>query len=197
MSDQNTSLSSDDGSLKQQAILAEYTSLRDEIAGRTRDQLVCVTASLIAIGALLSTVATNPVKFSGLLVVAPWILAVFGILWCDHAHAIHLIAVYLRDEIEQKKLRSLPGGSNPPETIGWETYLQNKRQTSTFLGYINILLPLLYFALPSIVIVIAYFFLRFRGETALPKVLEFSFIGLGALLLVALLFSWRRAYRLT
>lgn len=197
MSDQNTSLSSDDGSLKQQAIIAEYTSLRDEIAGRTRDQLVCVTASLIAIGALLSTVATDPVKFTGLLVVAPWILAVFGILWCDHAHAIHLIAVYLRDEIEQKKLWLLPGGSNPPETIGWETYVQNKRQTSTFLGYINILLPLLYFALPSVVIGITYFFLRFDGGTALPKVLEYSFVGLGVLLLAALLFSWRRAYRLT
>lgn len=127
MSDQNTPSCSNGASLKQEAIIAEYTSLREEIAGRTRDQLVCVTASLVAIGALLSTVATDPIKFSGLLVVAPWILTVFGILWCDHAHAVHMIAAYLRDEIEQKKLRQLPGAADLPETIGWETYLQNKR----------------------------------------------------------------------
>ena len=195
MSNQNTLSCSNGGSLKQEAIIAEYTSLREEIAGRTRDQLVCVTASLVAIGALLSTVATDPVKFSGLLVVAPWILAVFGILWCDHAHAVHMIAVYLREEIEQRKLWQLPGAADPPETIGWETYLQNKRQTSRLLGSINVLLPMFYFGLPSIVVIIAYFFLRFRGETALPTVLEYSFIGLGAVLFAVLLFSWRCAYR--
>ena len=64
------------------------------------------------------------------------------------------------------------------------------------LGYINILLPMFYFVLPSIVVIIVYFFLRFRGETALPTILEYSFIGLGAVLFAVLLFSWRRAYPL-
>jgi hypothetical protein len=187
----------DDVALKLQAVIAEYSSLRDEISDRSRDQLVCVTASLVGIGALLSTVATDPVKFSGLLVVAPWLLAVFGILWCDYAHGIHLAAMYIRDEIEQKKLPQLLGGATCSHTIGWETYLQTKRDTTKLLGYINVVLPLLYFVLPSVVVIIAYFLLRFRGDTALPLALEYSFVGLGVFLLAALLFSWRRAFRLT
>jgi hypothetical protein len=112
----------DDVALKFQAVIAEYSPLRDEISGRSRDQLVCVTASLVGIGALLSTVATDPAKFSGLLVVAPWL---------------------------------------------------------------------------PVVVIIAYFLLRFRGDTALPQALEYSFVGLGVFLLAALLFSWRRAFGLT
>gem|GEM_PF-2614753 len=181
----------------QAAILSEYNSLRDEISARSRDQLVCVTASLLAVGALLSTVAADPARFSGLLVIAPWILAVFGILWCDHAHAVHLIAQYLRDELEQKKLPRILGVQTEANTIGWETYLQQKREASSFLGYVNIVLPLVYFALPSIAAIAAYFLLRFGGGAALPRVLEYSFVGIGVLLLVAMYLSWRRAYRLT
>lgn len=197
MCEQEPPTPAEDRALRQAAILAEYNSLRDEISARSRDQLVCVTASLIAIGALLSTVAANPAKFSSLLVIAPWILAVFGILWCDHAHAIHLIAGYLRDEVEQKKLRQLGACESATETVGWETYLQGRRQTSRLLGFVNILLPLVYFGLPSVAAIVAYFLLKFRGDASLPSVLEYSFVGIGVLLLLAMYLSWRRAYQAT
>lgn len=185
-----------DADHKTQAVLAEYKALRDEITARSRDQLICVTASLVAVGTLLSTVASDPRKFSGLLVVAPWLLAVFGILWCDHAYAIHLIAVYIREEIEQKTLSNLLGNAGQ-YYVGWETYIQQKRDTSWFLGYINYVMPLLYFALPSVVVIIAYFLLRTSGGTVLPRALEWSFVGLGILLLVALIAAWRRTSKLT
>jgi hypothetical protein len=133
MSQQEEALTPDDASLKQQAIIAEYNSLRGEIAARSRDQLVCVTASLVGIGALFGTVAGNPEKFSGLLVVAPWILCIFGSIWCNHAHAVYLIAVYLREEIEQQKMPRLPGGTKFPPAISWETYIHSKRKKSLFL----------------------------------------------------------------
>ena len=174
------------------AVIAEYNSLRAEISARSRDQLLCVTASLLSVGALLSTVATDPGKFAGLLVVAPCLLLVLGIMWCDHAHAIHLIALYLRQEIEGKSIPALCG-KDLRRYLGWETWLQERRDSSPFLGYINTILPYLYFGLPSLVVVIAYLLVRMRSRTALPEELEIAFIGLSAVLFVTLVFSWRRA----
>jgi len=186
MSEQEEALTPDDAALKQAAIIAEYNSLRGEIADRSRDQLVCVSGSLVATAALLGAVAAaaDPSRLSGLLLVAPWILSVFGILWCNHAYAIFSIAVYLREEIEQNKMPA----------IGWETYIAKRRKTSSFLNSINFLVPMLYFALPSMVFIAYYIILRFWGGTTFG-VLKYSFIGLVICPLIAFFFSWRRAFR--
>lgn len=177
-----------------QVILAEYTSLRAEIANRSRDQLVCVTGSLVTTGAVLSTVASNPKEYVGLLVIAPWLLAVFGLLWCDHAHGIHYIAKYIREKLEKEALPPLIGTRSAPR---WEVYIHEERHDHRFLGFINTVLPMLYFALPATSLAGTYFFLRIREGTALPRMMEVSFIGLGALLLLALAVSWRRVLKLT
>ena len=70
--------------IKMAAIIAEYSSLREEISNRSKDQLVCVTGSVTAVSVLLGVIAANPGRYSGLLIVMPWILSVFGIIWCDH-----------------------------------------------------------------------------------------------------------------
>jgi hypothetical protein len=181
---------------KMQGLVAEYNSLRTEIHGRTRDQLLCVTTSLVAVGAALGAVAARPEIFSGLLVLAPWLLAVLGIVWCDHAHAIHMIALYIREEIEQKGIVELLS-STGYRAIGWESYVQNRRETSSLPGWINIALPLMYFALPAAACIVAYFVLRGMGSTDLPRILEYFFVGVGVLLLGVLIFAWRRAFRLS
>jgi hypothetical protein len=177
-----------------QAILAEYNSLRTEIANRSRDQLVCVTGSLVTTGAVLSTVASDPASYTGLLVIAPWLLAVFGLLWCDHAHGIHFIAKYIREELEAKALPSLIGDRT---FLRWEIYIHNQREDNKFLSFINVVLPLLYFALPALAIGGTYFVVKWRHGSELPPAMETSFIGMGAVLLVALGISWRRALRLS
>ncbi len=93
--------------IKMAAILAEYSLLREEISNRSKDQLVCVTGSVTAVSLLLVVIAASPGKYLGLLIVIPWILCIFGIIWCDHAHGLHLIAKYIREEIEQKKIPRL------------------------------------------------------------------------------------------
>lgn len=182
--------------VKMQALVAEYSSLRMEIQGRSRDQLICVTTSLLAMGASMGAVAARPDTFVGILVITPWLLAVLGIIWCDHAHAIHLIGLYIREEIEEKGVVEIIGSGSTYRFIGWESYLQNRRDTSRLLGWINIALPLMYFALPSVASIVAYLVIRGTGGTDLPRILEYFFISVAVLLLAKLIFAWQRAFQL-
>ncbi len=181
--------------IKMAAIIAEYSSLREEISNRSKDQLVCVTGSVTAVSVLLGVIAANPGRYSGLLIVMPWILSVFGIIWCDHAHGLHLIAKYIREEIEQKKIPNLLSEEmdiGALSTLGWESKLQNERNNSVVLGLINPLLPIIYYFLPSVISLVGYYFLRFEGVTNLPIVIEYCFVSLAVILLFALIYFWRR-----
>ena len=181
--------------IKMAAIIAEYSSLREEISNRSKDQLVCVTGSVTAVSVLLGVIAANPGQYSGLLIVMPWILCVFGIIWCDHAHGLHLIAKYIREEIEQKKIPDLISeemNAGSLSTIGWESKLHNERKDSSVLGLINPLLPIIYYFLPSVISLVGYYFLRFERVTNLPIVIEYYFISLAVTLLIALIYFWHR-----
>lgn len=181
--------------VKMKAIIAEYNALRQEIGRRSTDQLICVTGSVTAVGALLSVIASNPPQFTGLLIVIPWVLSIFGIIWCDHAHGLHLVAQYIREEIEQTKLPSLFSEKKEVtmlSTIGWESKLHDKRNENHMLGVINPVLPIIYFFVPSCISIFGYFLLRFKGIASLPKEIEYVFLVLGGLLLIALILFWFR-----
>jgi cation transporter-like permease len=181
---------------KVQVLLAEYSSLRQEIQRRTRYQLYSVTASIIAVGGLLSIISAEPDKFAVFLIIIPWVLSVFGIIWLDHSHGIHLIGLYIREEIEGKLPRLLSPGEPESSPIGWETYLHKRRGESRLLGYIDILLPAIYFLLPSLASFGAYGLLAFTDVSRPPPVLEWSLVGMGLILVFALMFSWYRAQRM-
>lgn len=174
------------------AVLAEYATLREEIGRRGRAQLYIVTVSLIAVGSLLGIISSAPNALAPLLLTIPWVLSASGIIWLDHSHGIHLIGLYIREEIEGEKLPRL-FGSGIGATIGWETSLHAQRGRAHFLGHIIILLPLVYFLLPSVVTLIAYYLLAFTDATRLPRALEMSLMGMGLILMLALLYSWFRA----
>ncbi len=181
--------------VKIRAVIAEYNALRQEIGRRSTDQLICVTGSVTAVGALLSVIASNPPQYTGLLIVIPWVLSIFGIIWCDHAHGLHLVAQYIREEIEQTKLPNLFSEKKKLamlSTIGWESRLHDKRKKNNMLSVINPVLPIIYFFIPSCISIFGYFLLRFKGIASMPKEIEYVFLTLGGLLLIALILFWLR-----
>ena len=179
---------------KLQAIISEYQALREEINRRTRYQMYCITVSVIGVGTLIGVIAGSPIAFSPILLVIPWLLSVFGIIWSDHSHGIHLIGLYIRNEIEGKKLPMLFGSSDI-RWIGWESYMHERRGKTPLVGYIITVLPLCYFFLPSVASLVAYYFLRIQGVAAMPKAIEWFFIAVGVILMIALTYSWYRAYK--
>lgn len=181
--------------IKARAILAEYNALRQEISRRSTDQLICVTGSVTAVGALLSVIASNPPQYTGLLIVIPWVLSIFGIIWCDHAHGLHLVAQYIREDIEQNRLPNLFSENKKfamLSTIGWESRLHDKRKENNMLSVINPVLPIIYFFIPSCISILGYFLLRFKGIATMPIEIEYVFFALGGLLLMTLILFWLR-----
>jgi len=181
---------------KLQAIISEYQALREEIQRRSTDQMHCVVASVVSVGALISFIAQNPLKYSPVLIVIPWILAVFGIIWLDYNRSIFLLGQYIRDEIEGKKLPALLESSEI-KWIGWQHYISEKREKWKLTSYIVFILPLLYFIIPSIVCVIAYVILRLYGTITMPKTIEWCFLSIAIISIIILLFSWCRSYKVT
>lgn len=178
---------------KVQAILAEYAALREEIGWRSTHQFLAVTGSLISVGTIVGIIPGNPETFSALLLVIPWVLSVFGIIWLNHADRIHLIGLYIR-KIESEKLCGLLI-SDEGSTIGWETCLNTRRAQIPLLGNINLILPFFYFFLPSIVALVAYSLLGSIAATKLPAALEWSLVGVGLVPVTAMLYFWYRALR--
>ncbi|MBL7074211.1 hypothetical protein ISS37_03090 [candidate division KSB1 bacterium] len=181
---------------KLQAIISEYQMLREEIQRRSTDQMHCVVASVLSIGVLISLIAQNPTKYSPVLIVIPWILAVFGIIWLDCNCSIFLLGQYIRDEIEGKKLPALLESSEI-NWIGWQHYIYKKREKWKFPSYIVFILPFFYFVIPSIVCVIAYIILRLYGIITMPKTIEWCFLAIGIIFIIILLYSWYKSYETT
>jgi len=181
---------------KLQAIISEYQALREEIQRRSTDQMHCVVASVVSVGALISLIAQNPLKYSPVLIVIPWILAVFGIIWLDYNRSIFLLGQYIRDEIEGKKLPALLESSEI-KWIGWQHYISEKREKWKLTSYIVFILPFLYFIIPSIVCVIAYVILRLYGTITMPKTIEWCFLSIAIISIIILILSWCRSYKVT
>ena len=181
---------------KLQAIISEYQTLNEEIQRRSTDQMHCVVASVISVGALIALVAQDPTKYSPVLIVIQWILAVFGIIWLDHSHQIFELGWYIKDEIEGKKLPRL-FESSEINWVGWQHYLSEKRKKWPFPSYIVSILPFLYFVIPSIVCIIAYTNLLLYSDIIMPTRIDWCFLAPGIIFIIILLHSWHRSYKIT
>lgn len=202
-----------ESALTAQFLSIEYTSLKQEIYGRSRDQLVCITTSLISIGALLSAVTTDPTRFISLLLIAPWILSIFGIVWCDHHRAIRGISAYLKElEIQVVMNRAafeqtsfttpLEGSSDLVFPMTWEVWLNRKKQfgrkgyvrkASRFFGGIDKLLPFFYYLMPSVGALVTYYAVKTQNSVVLPFFLETGILVFDLSLILIFLISWFKA----
>lgn len=144
-----------------QILLAEYGSLKTEIHGRSRDQLSCITNSLLASGGLCTAIAISDAKLIFLVLIIPWILSVFGILWCDHHTTIHYIGAYLRRLEKREFIHLLSSNKFSSNYIGWENWFdkqirkKNKSHQESDISLSRIL-PIIYFCLPSFLSLIYY-----------------------------------------
>lgn len=142
------------GSDKLQVILTEYEKLRDEIQRRSRDQLFSITISIASVGTItgvaIKDISTNYL----LLLMIPWILAVFGICWLDHAIFISRIGLFIKSQIETKKMKSL-FSNNTEDLLSWERYIDEKRKRGK-VEFIIFFLPLFYFIIPSMLVTIVF-----------------------------------------
>ena len=127
------------------ALTVEYSAPKAEIHGRSRDQLLCITATFVAVGTLFGVGLQSESHI--LLLLLPWLLGIFGVIWYDHDHWIHYIAQYIRENIDSV-IR--------PDESGWETYIANRRAARSYVA-INEILPWILFILPSACAYIGYF----------------------------------------
>lgn len=170
-----------------QIIFEEYKALRAEIQRRSRDQLTCVQTSLVSIGTLTGVVTSDIQQFKILLLIAPWILLTLGSLWCDHHSTIHDIGKYIKNlelALKQSTITFQVIKSNDQliklDNWGWETTFSKvrKEKREKILGpftFLDNLLPLFYFLIPSILSIIAYG-LTFNWSLALNKTNFIKFI---------------------
>ena len=100
---------------------------------------------------------------------------------------------FLRENIESQMNQI----STSQNKIGWQHYIQNKRQElknmSKKPSFIVWLLPLLYFILPSISCIIVYIFMSFGNIAKLPIPIEISLLVIGVIFIICLIISWFRA----
>lgn len=155
-----------------QILLTEYTTLKAEIHGRSRDQLLCIINSLIACGALCTAIAISDGKLSFLILIIPWILSIFGILWCDHHSAIHYIGAYLR-KIENEEFKLLLNCQDFPTYKGWENWInvverERRKKTKYYLiPFLHKVLPIIYFSLPSVFALLYYCVNLYKDNSSL------------------------------
>lgn len=176
-----------------QWLMTEYQEVRKEIERRSKEQFICITGSIISLGSTLAFISKDPSIYSPLLIIIPWILTIFGFIWTDHSHHIFLLGTYIRENIESQ-MNQITTSQNK---IGWQHYIQNKRQelknVSKKPSFIVWLLPLLYFILPSISCIIVYIFMRFGNIAKLPIPIEISLLVIGVIFIICLIISWFRA----
>jgi hypothetical protein len=171
-------------------LITEYQELRKEIERRSKEQFLCVSGSIIALGSVVGFIAKSPLIYSPLLIIVPWILAIFGIIWVDHAHHISLLGSYIREKIEnQINLLDYQGD------IGWQSHIKSFRGKSKLPSFIVCLLPFLYFIFPSINCIFAYIIMRLYKCTKLPVYAEIPLIVIGTVFLIILFVGWIRAVR--
>ena len=78
--------------------LAEFASLRAEVAQRATFQQALIALNLTAVGTIAGFVLSDRAP-RALLLVIPLFAPTLGILWLDHDRKIGAIATYIRDEL--------------------------------------------------------------------------------------------------
>jgi hypothetical protein len=183
---------------KVQAITAEFTALKTEIHGRSRDQFLSISAALAAAGVILGVVANNPESFSRLLLVLPWILGITAVLWCDHHGGIRVIAKYIEEKIEKEKLPMVFREYPKRSTIEAESWFEEVRKLNPRLGIIGHLLPWAFFFLPSILSLGGYWMLPHIPAAAANwqlRNIDYLLTAPGFISLAAGLYMWAKSNR--
>ena len=176
-----------------QWLITEYQEIRKEIERRSKEQFICITGSIVSLGSILVFISKNPSTYYPLLIIIPWILTIFGLIWTDHSHHIFLLGSYIRERIESQINQT----AIFKDKIGWQHHIQNirlklndKKKKPALLVW---LLPFVYFILPSITCIITYIFMRFGKIAKLPISIEILLILIGIIFIISLIFSWARA----
>lgn len=176
-----------------QWLITEYQEIRKEIERRSKEQFICITGSIVSLGSILVFISKNPSTYYPLLIIIPWILTIFGLIWTDHSHHIFLLGSYIRERIESQINQT----AIFKDKIGWQHHIQNirlklndKKKKPALLIW---LLPFVYFILPSITCIITYIFMRFGKIAKLPISIEILLILIGIIFIISLIISWSRA----
>lgn len=105
-------------------IVAEYTSLRNEILKPLELQVQLISLNVIALGTMLSfgIQAGNSV----VILIYPLLSLILGISWLNHSHANSRCAAYLSQELEPQL-----GG----KVLGWGNYVRQNPLRYGMLGY--------------------------------------------------------------
>ena len=176
-----------------QWLIAEYQEIRKEIERRSKEQFICITASIISLGSTLVFISKNPSVYYPLLIIIPWILTIFGFVWTDHSHHIFLLGAYIREKIESQ----INEITIFKDKIGWQHHIQDMclklKEEKKKPSFIVWLVPLIYFMLPSVSCIVTYGFMRFAKFTKLPIPIEVVLLVIGVTLIICLIISWFRA----
>lgn len=179
--------------IQMQWIITEYQEMRKEIRRRSNEQFICITGSIISLGSTLVFISKNPSTYYPLLIIVPWILTIFGVIWNDHSHSIFLLGSYIREKIENQ-VNELSGYK---EHIGWQNYIHEIRmdleKRAKKPSFIVWCLPLIYFILPSISCIVAYIIMRFGEIVKLPVPIEILLLVMGVFFIIMLFISWFKA----
>ena len=185
--------------------LAEYATLAAEIRGRSEAQ-----ASLMNIAAVASVgLAGYSLQAGGagrqLVLLLPFVGAIFGLLWLDHHRAITKLGSFIREHSRSEILEALNLIEEIPDEVGqkllrWEWTSQQLTSASRRQIVTNFVTPqAVVFMLPGLV------GLGFGSYVAIesasdgvgpwPLLWQFGLLGLGLLLLFHLLVQWRKAFK--
>ena len=106
-----------------QWLITEYQEIRKEIERRSKEQFICITGSIVSLGSILVFISKNSSVYYPLLIIIPWILTIFGLIWTDHSHHIFLLGSYIRERIE----RQINQTAIFKDKIGWQHHIQDIR----------------------------------------------------------------------
>ncbi len=172
-----------------QWLIAEFQELRKETDRRSKGQLLCITASIAALGAVFSLIAKDPGLYYPLLLLTPWLLVVFALVWLGNDHYTKLIGDYVKTTAERWVNSKVPAEL----TLGWEHYLARKRskEAGKWLISISNIVFVFYFVGPAILCLVVYGLLALAPGVSLSVLPTIGLI-FDVLLLVALGVVWKR-----
>jgi hypothetical protein len=170
--------------VRMQWLITEYIELRKEIDRRSREQFYCLTGSILAMSGVLGLIVKSPSSYAPLLMIIPWILSVFGVIWSDHANHIGKVGRYIRTI--EKLINEL--SSQIPAKTGWHYFKDDIHHVN----WLAKLIPFLFFVIPSVAAIFAHIIIRFLGYITVPLPLEVTFMVIAASLITMLIIVWGR-----
>lgn len=109
--------SQDNQQIELKWLCSEFTVLRREIDRRSKEQYLCISGSVVSIGASAAFISENIDERWPLICVLPWLLTIFATLWATNAVAIKNLGSYVQEVIEVR-IRGQVLSERP--SLGWE-----------------------------------------------------------------------------